>query len=253
MSIRTIIMAIITVMLLTVPFCCDQSEASSVTVEDKRVLITNIYGSQFISPGTLDEGEHENSGLYYFIEGSDRHIMFLKYLDGNLNFIPNDDWMVINEGSNVHAYFFDSNTYQEWHTLVTFEAPDGDIKFKSISFEIERPIHELNHFFLGGSVAHIEWANNSPIAVSAFFNGAELKDKSVDIDIENNGACSLKFVIVSDMDGVVSTTISYTIDGYDDSDSMPLGIVCWIVFLIILFGVLLLRGGPKWSGKGGME
>lgn len=253
MRVRTLAILSVVAMLLVTPLISGSSEASSVVVENKRVLITNIYGCEFISPGMLDESEHENSGLYFFIEGSDRHEMFLKYLDGNLNFIPNDDWKVIEDGSKVHAYMFDSNSYTEWNTLVTFEAPDGGIKFKSLSFTIERPIHELNHFFLEGSTANISWQNKGSVSVTAFFNGAELRDNEVSMDIENNGACSLKFVIVSDMDGVIATNISYSIDGYDDSSSMVLGILCWIVFLVIFLGVILLRRGPKWSGRGREE
>lgn len=229
------------------------SDASSVTVESKRVLITNIYGSEFVSTGNLDRSEHENSGIYFFIEGSERHEMFKKYLEGDIKFLPNDDWRIIREGSNVHAYFFDSNVYQEWHTLVTFEDSLGNLSFKSISFSIERPIDELSYFFLSGSNAHIQWTNMEATAVSAYFNDAEMKVNDTNIPIDRNGAYPLKFVIVSNTGDVISTQVSYTVEGYDDSSGMPIGIVCWILLLIVLAVILLLRRGPAWSGKGGLN
>ena len=241
------------VLLSCIPIVSDTSDASSVTVENKRVLITNVYGSEFVSLGTLDESEHRNSGMYFFIEGSERHVMFKKYLDGSIRHLPNDDWRIIVEGSNVHAYFFDSNVYQEWHTLITFEDSLGNIRFKSLPFTIERPIESLDFFFLSGSTAHIQWMNMESVAISAYFDENELKLNDASIPIENNGAYSLKFVIVSNKGDVISTSVSYTVEGFDDSSSMPIGTICWVLFLVSLAVILFVRRGPAWSGKVGLN
>ena len=249
----SIVVAVAVLALIPFVYVPDVSEASSMVVEGERVLITNVYGSEFVSLGTIDETEHENSGLYLFIEGSERHEMFKRYIDGTSKFAPNDDWMLIKEGTNVHAYFFDSNSYQEWHTLITFEDSSGNVRFLSAAFSIERPIDELNFFFLKGSTAEIQWMNMESAAVTAYFNGAELKTSDVRVPIDTNGAYSLKFVTVSDSDGVISTTVSYTVGGFDDSRSMPLASVCWFLALAGFFGILLLRRGPGWSGRGGLS
>ena len=248
-----VVLIVSVLMLACLPAVTDASDASSVTVENKRVLITNVYGSKFISLGTLDESEHSNSGMYFFIEGSERHDLFKRYLDGAVRLLPNDDWKLIREGTEVHAYFFDSNVYQEWHTLITFEDSSGNIRFKSIPFSVERPIDSLDYFFLSGSTARIQWKNMESVAVTAYFNDAEMKLSDTSIPIENNGAYSLKFVIASNKGDTIATTISYTVDGYDDSSSMPIGTVCWVLALISLAGILLLRRGPGWSGKGGLS
>lgn len=249
----SIVIAIALLALFPFVYMPDISDASSTTIESERVLITNVYGSEFVSLGTIDETEHENSGLFLFIEGSERHEMFKRYIEGASKFAPNDDWMLIQEGTNVHAYFFDSNTYQEWNTLITFEDSSGNVRFLSVGFTIERPIDELNFFFLKGSTAEIQWMNMESAAVTAYFNGAELKTSDVSIPIDTNGAYSLKFVTVSDSDGVISTTVSYTIGGFDDSRSMTLATVCWFLALVGFFGILLLHRGPGWSGKGGLN
>jgi len=254
MSSRSLALLSVAILLVAgVSFFAESAEASSKTVENKRVIITNIYGSEFVSLGSLDESEHRNSGIYFFIEGSERHEIFKKYLDGSIKFIPNDDWSIIRQGSDVHAYFFDSNVYQEWHTLVTFEDDQGEIRFKSVQFRIERPIDSLNYFFLADSTAHIQWMNMESVAVSAFFNDAEIKGKEMRIPIEKNGAYSLKFVASSNAETEIATTVSYTVEGYDDSSSMAVGTVFWVIFLLSLAVVVLLRRGPRWSGKGGLE
>lgn len=246
---------IVAIILLSacLPVITDSSDASSVTVENRRVLITNVYGSEFVSLGTLDESEHTNSGMYFFIEGSERHDMFKKYLDGDIRYLPNDDWKIIREGSDVHVYFFDSNVYQEWHTLITFEDDTGNIRFKSIPFKIERPIDDLNYFFLSGSTAHVQWMNMESVAVSAYFNDAEMKVSDTSVPIDTNGAYSLKFVRTSNKGDTISTHVTYTVEGYDDSSSLPVGVVCWVLCLVALAGIFLLRRGPRWSGKGGLS
>ena len=248
-----IAVALILLSLSVAPLVCDSSEAASTTVENRRVLITNIYGSTFTSPGSLDESEHLNSGLYFFIEGSDRHEMFKKYLDGLYTKIPNDDWRIIEEGSQVHAYFFDKNVYDDWHTLVTFESESGLPRFLSVGFSIERPVDSLSFFFLKGSTAEITWKNMSTTPIQAFFNDDQLKDEHSKVSIDSNSSCVVKFVIYADDNATVSATVSFTVDGFDGSDAMPLGTVCWILFLVAMAYLILIHRGPKWSGKGGLK
>ena len=251
---KVTIPVVLALMLLTLsPLVSDGADAASSTVESRRVIITNVYGSTFTSLGTLDESEHLSLGLYFFIEGSERHSMFLRYLDGSCPYLPNDDWRIITEGSNVHAYFFDKSVYDDWHTLVTFETTSGIPRFLSVGFQIERPVDALSFFFMKDSTAEISWVNQSGTPIQAFFNDIQLKDEHSTVKIDSNCSCVMKFLIYADDNATISATVSYTVSGFDGSDAMPIGTVCWVLFLLVMAYMVLVHRGPKWSGKGGLK
>ena len=234
--------------------CVFSASASADTEVSQRMLVKNIYSSEFTSLGTIPA--YAEDDYYYFIKDSANHKAFLGYISGDRATMPDDDFPVIQKGDRVAAYFFSADTFRNgYDTVMEFYnyigiAYEG---YLQLTFEMEHSVDSVYNFFLGGSTAKIRWKSDLA-GLTAYFGPENITKRavlgadgtySVDVNIGKNGAYPLSFV--NETDDRISANITYTIGGYDSSRSTVTAVLCFVAAAALIALMFISFKKPEWA------
>ena len=247
--------ALIAALLVSLSFA--PSSYGAIDVQEAEVMnVKNVYCAEFTSLGTLPS--YEEDSYYFFIDGSENHEKFLYYVNSDPTaLLPSDDFEIIQEGDNVKAYFFSPESYSNGYSaILEFYNFTGTvlIGYKQLLFEKVVEMDSIHHFFLKGSTATIKWSSK-PANLTVYFGGEnitkiaeysdELKCYVATVEIEENGDYPLWFV--NNNTNAITATITYSVDGFDDSNSTWIAVICIIVAVIAVVLLVSCHLRPYWS------
>lgn len=254
---KRIVPTLAVIAMLTVLVCFSPYSDGATDVQNQKPMnVKNVYYAEFISLGTLPS--YEENTYYYFIEGSDNHKEFLKYVNGETSvFLPSHDFFVIQKGDKVIAYFFSSETYTNgYEAILEFYNFSGTLfeGYLQLTFKLFMSVDSIHHFFMKGSTAVIKWSTK-PAALTAYFGGENIArlakyDKGtgtyeVTVDIEKNGVYQLWFV--NDSTNTTTATVYYSIEGFESSGSTWIAILSIALVAAVIALLALSFVKPRWS------
>jgi|GEM_PF-6065953 len=233
--------------------CVLAPSVSADSTGTQRMIVKNVYSSEFTSLGTIPLYAEED--YYYFIKDSNNHKAFLRYINGSIDKIPTDDFPVVRKGDRVVVYFFSADKYQDGYETVmefynynqtTYEG------YLQLSFILEYSVDAIHLFFLEGSTAKISWTSDLA-GLTAYFGTENITKHatltggtySAEVEIGKNGAYPLTFV--NELNDSISANLSYTIEGYDQSQSIVTGVICFLLVGIAIYLMYKSYLKPKWS------
>ena len=237
------------------------SSDGAIDVETSRAMsVKNVYCAEFISLGTLPS--YEEDSYYFFIDGSANHEKFLYYVNEDPTaLLPPDDFEIIQEDDHVKAYFFSPEKYTNGYSaILEFYNFSGTVLkgYTQLLFTEVVEMDSVHHFFLKGSTAVIKWYSK-PANLTVYFGGKnltkiaeyddELKCYVASVDIEKNGDYPLWFV--NNNTDAITATVTYSIDGFDDSKSTFVAVVCVILAAIAIVILVITHQRPFWSKGSG--
>ena len=252
------VMKLFTVLVaLTVCVSFTPSSDAAIDIQEAQTLsVKNIYCAEFISLGTLPS--YEEDSYHFFIDGSSNHQKFLHYINSDPTaLLPPDDFDVIQEGDFVKAYFFSPESYiNGYSAILEFYNFSGTVLkgYTQLLFEEVIGMDTIHHFFLKGSTATIKWSTK-PANLTVYFGGENitkiaeyddtLKCYVATVDIESNGDYPLWFV--NNNTNAITATVTYSVDGFDDSNSSWIAIICILIGIIAAIILVSCHHKPFWS------
>ena len=255
MHLKTIAILSVSFLLVLIPMSAECLSADNLADEGfETVTVKNVYSCEFVSLGTLPS--YEENTYYFLIKGSANYESFQDYFAGGFGTtIPPDDFDGIQEGDNVVAYYVTSETYSDGYSAVLEFYNFAGTLFKGylmLNFTMYMTLDATYHFFLKGSTATISWISRpSTTAYFGDINLSKIAEKDSDgifsasVKIEENGSYDVRFVNTSN--DYVSADIAYEIDGYEQSNSTWISVICIIFGALALIVASLSLLKPKWS------
>jgi len=244
-----------TIFLTAVLFACVcmPMSADAASSGSQRIIVKNVYSSEFTALGTIPA--YAENDYYYFIEDSNNHKAFVKYVKGEIDKMPADDFPVIRKGDKTIAYFFSAEKYREGYDAVLEfynylgTAYEG---YLQLTFELTYSVDSIHLFFLEGAKAEIEWNSSLP-GLTAYFGTENISKKatesagtySVSTDISKNGTYPLYFV--NEVDDSISAVLTYSVEGYDESQSLVTAIICFVLVGAAIYLMHRAYRKPTWS------
>ena len=247
---RIIAALFVTVMLAI----CIMPSADAAGDDGQRMIVKNVYSSEFTSLGTIPA--YAENDYFYFIKDSNNHKAFKKYIDGEREKMPDDDFPVIRKGDRVVAYFFSAEKYRDgYDTVVEFYNYIGTAYegYLQLNFTLEHSVDAVYNFFLEGSTANISWKSDLD-GLTAYFGAENISRRavmdadgvySVKVKIDSNGAYPLTFV--NEVNDDVSASLTFDIGGYDTSSSISVAVICFVLAIFIMYLMYSSYTKPEWS------
>ena len=237
------------------------SSDGAIDAEVSRTMsVKNVYCAEFVSLGTLPS--YEEDSYYFFIDGSVNHEKFLYYVNEDPTaLLPPDDFEIIQEDDHVKAYFFSPEKYSNGYSaILEFYNFSGTVLkgYTQLLFKEVVEMDSVHHFFLKGSTAVIKWYSK-PANLTVYFGGKnltkiaeyddELKCYVASVEIDKNGDYPLWFV--NNNTDAITATVTYSVDGFDDSKSTAMAVVCAALAVVAAIILIMAHRRPFWSKGSG--